>query len=73
MATILIVDDEKNIRTHLATFVGSPPPRRRPTRQSAGASGARPDVVVSDVRMAGWTAWRAREARQRDPTRWSCS
>jgi DNA-binding NtrC family response regulator len=57
MASILIVDDEKNIRTMLATFV-----RGRGHSAEAAADGAEAiealrrgafDVVFSDVRMAG--------------------
>jgi NtrC-family two-component system response regulator AlgB len=72
MATILIVDDEKNIRTHLTTFVGS-----LGHRVLAAADGAEAlrhlardavDVVVSDVRMAGMDGLALlHEARRRDP------
>jgi DNA-binding NtrC family response regulator len=57
MASILIVDDEKNIRTMLATFV-----RARGHAAEVAADGAEAlaalrrgtiDVVFSDVRMAG--------------------
>jgi DNA-binding NtrC family response regulator len=57
MARILIVDDDKNIRTHLTTYVR----RLGHTVESAADGGAavvavtrQPfDVVLSDVRMAG--------------------
>jgi NtrC-family two-component system response regulator AlgB len=57
MATVLIVDDEKNIRTHLATYVGS---LGHAVETAEGATAALAlaeqhpfDVVVSDVRLAG--------------------
>jgi two-component system, NtrC family, response regulator AlgB len=57
MATILIVDDEKNIRTHLATYVrslGHVAETAEDARAALGLVGERPfDVVFSDVRMAG--------------------
>jgi NtrC-family two-component system response regulator AlgB len=57
MATILIVDDEKNIRTHLATYVRGLA-HAVETADSAAAALAvlarrEVDVVFSDVRMAG--------------------
>jgi DNA-binding NtrC family response regulator len=57
MATILIVDDERNIRDHLATFVRSLGHHVETAAdgQAALALLARTavDVVLSDVRMAG--------------------
>jgi NtrC-family two-component system response regulator AlgB len=57
MAIVLVVDDEKNIRNHLATYL-----RGSGHQVATAASGAEalailerelPDVVFSDVRMAG--------------------
>lgn len=57
MANVLIVDDEKNIRTHLATYVGSLGHTVEAAEDAAAAlrALARRDfeVVFSDVRMAG--------------------
>src|SRR2546428_2067378 len=57
MATILIVDDEKNIREHLALYVRSLRHRAEvaPDATEALALLERhgPDVIFSDVRMAG--------------------
>jgi NtrC-family two-component system response regulator AlgB len=57
MATILIVDDEKNIRTHLATYVRSLGHTAETAADAATALGALArhdfEVVLSDVRMAG--------------------
>lgn len=72
MATILIVDDEKNIRTHLATYVRS---LGHTTEVAADATAALEalgrhdvDVVLSDVRMAGMDGLALlREIRQRRP------
>jgi NtrC-family two-component system response regulator AlgB len=72
MATILIVDDEKNIRTHLGTYV-----RRlgHTVETAADATEAlrllertESDVVLSDVRMAGMDGLALlREVRRRRP------
>jgi DNA-binding NtrC family response regulator len=57
MATILIVDDEKNIRTHLATFVRglghAADVASDATEALAVLDRHAIDVVLSDVRMAG--------------------
>src|SRR5258706_9404874 len=57
MATILIVDDEKNIRTHLATYVRSRGHEAHLAKDAAEALGLVErydlDVVLSDVRMTG--------------------
>jgi len=57
MPSILIVDDEKNIRNHLATYVAG---LRHTVHIAADAAAAltaiernAPDIVFSDVRMAG--------------------
>jgi NtrC-family two-component system response regulator AlgB len=72
MATVLIVDDEKNIRSHLATYV-----RGLGHRAETAADGAEAlavlerldvDVVLSDVRMAGMDGVELlREMRRRRP------
>jgi NtrC-family two-component system response regulator AlgB len=72
MATILVVDDDKNIRTHLASYV-----RRLghavETADSAAAAlevleHTEVDVVLSDVRMAGMDGLALlREIRRRRP------
>src|SRR5436309_1948486 len=72
MAAILIVDDEKNVRTHLATYVRSLG-HQAVTADDAPAALAslarqRADVVLSDVRMAGMDGLAMlREIRERDP------
>ena len=57
MARILIVDDEKNIRTHLATFVrgqGHDPEVATDAAEAIAIIARHEvDVVLSDVRMAG--------------------
>ncbi len=57
MANVLIVDDEKNIRTHLATYVrslGHTAETAEDASAALAALGRRDfDVVFSDVRMAG--------------------
>src|SRR5262249_45140712 len=57
MATILIVDDEKNIRTHLATFVRGLGHTVHAAADAAEAitrlAADDVDVVLTDVRMAG--------------------
>src|SRR5581483_7694561 len=71
-ATILIVDDEKNIRTHLATYVRG---RKHRVEVAADAPEALAilektdiEVVFSDVRMAGMDGLALlREIRQRRP------
>jgi len=72
MATILVVDDEKNIRSHLATYVRGLGHRT----ETAGDAGAalelldrvEPDVVFSDIRMAGMDGVELlREIRRRRP------
>lgn len=72
MATILIVDDEKNIRTHLATYVRSLGHTAEIAADAATALAAVArhefDVVFSDVRMAGMDGLTLlREIRQRRP------
>src|SRR5438034_1070361 len=72
MATVLIVDDEKNIREHLATYVRS---LRHRAEVAAEATAAltlleqhEPDVIFSDVRMAGMDGLALlREVRRRRP------
>ena len=72
MATILIVDDEKNIRTHLATYVRSLG-HTADTAADAPAALASltrhdTDIVLSDVRMAGMDGLALlRETRSRWP------
>src|SRR5678815_4903167 len=57
MATILIVDDEKNIRTHLATYVHGlghiVHVAQDATEALVVADAHVLDVVLSDVRMTG--------------------
>src|SRR5438477_10859818 len=57
MATILIVDDEKNIREHLALYVRRPRHRAEVAHDATEAPALLerhdPDVIFSDVRMAG--------------------
>jgi DNA-binding NtrC family response regulator len=57
MATVLVVDDEKNIREHLATYVRSLGHRVEVAAEAAAALAClgrtAVDVVFSDVRMAG--------------------
>jgi DNA-binding NtrC family response regulator len=72
MATILIVDDEKNIREHLATYVRSLGHRGEVAADAAAALALlerhEPDVVFSDVRMAGMDGLALlREIRRRRP------
>ncbi len=72
MATVLIVDDEKNIREHLATYVRSLRHRAEvaPDATEALALLERhdPDVIFSDVRMAGMDGLALlREIRRRRP------
>src|SRR5262245_48746015 len=57
MASVLVVDDEKNIRSHLATYLGSIGHRvvlAESGSQALRSADAEPfDLVLSDVRMAG--------------------
>jgi len=72
MASILVVDDEKNIRSHLATYLGSLGHRVVLAENGAQAlryADAEPfDLVLSDVRMAGMDGMALlRELRRRRP------
>src|SRR5881396_3177261 len=72
MATILIVDDEKNIREHLALYVRSLRHRAEVAPDATEAltllERHDPDVIFSDVRMAGMDGLALlREIRQRRP------
>jgi DNA-binding NtrC family response regulator len=72
MAHILIVDDEKNIREHLATYVRSLRHRAEIAADAAAALALLErhdaDVVFSDVRMAGMDGLALlREIRRRRP------
>jgi DNA-binding NtrC family response regulator len=72
MAIVLIVDDEKNIRSHLATYVRGLGHRTETAGDAATAlgllDGLEPDVVFSDVRMAGMDGLELlREIRRRRP------
>jgi DNA-binding NtrC family response regulator len=72
MATILVVDDEKNIRTHLTTYVRGLGYRVVSAADAAGAlqilEHEALDIVFSDVRMAGMDGLTLlREIRQRQP------
>jgi NtrC-family two-component system response regulator AlgB len=72
MATILIVDDERNIREHLATFVRGLGHEVETAADAAAALGIlarlEVDVVLSDVRMAGMDGLALlREIRTRRP------
>src|SRR5881296_3235683 len=72
MATILIVDDEKNIREHLATYVRGLRHRAEVAPDAAEALALLerhdPDVILSDVRMAGMDGLALlREIRRRRP------
>ncbi len=72
MASILIVDDEKNIRTHLATYVRGLGHAVEAAADATAALGVlehlEPDIVLSDVRMAGMDGLALlREIRRRRP------
>ena len=72
MAAILVVDDEKNIRTHLSTYLGSLGHRVETADDGAQALALldrlSPDLVFSDVRMAGMDGMELRrEVRRRRP------
>jgi NtrC-family two-component system response regulator AlgB len=72
MAAILVVDDEKNIRTHLATYVRSLGHTAETAADAAAALDAIGqnafDVVLTDVRMAGMDGLALlRELRRRRP------
>jgi NtrC-family two-component system response regulator AlgB len=72
MAIVLIIDDEKNIRSHLATYVRGLGHRAETAADAATAlgllDGFEPDVVFSDVRMAGMDGLELlREIRRRRP------
>jgi NtrC-family two-component system response regulator AlgB len=70
MASILVVDDEKNIRSHLSTYVASLGHRVGSASNAAEALAALEretfEIVISDVRMPGLDGLALlREARQR--------
>src|SRR2546427_9885520 len=72
MATVLIVDDEKNIREHLATYVRSLRHRAEVAPEATAALALLeqhdPAVIFSDVRMAGMDGLALlREIRRRRP------
>ncbi|HVN85731.1 MAG TPA: sigma-54 dependent transcriptional regulator [Candidatus Binatia bacterium] len=72
MANVLIVDDEKNIRTHLATYVRGVGHGAETAEDAAAALAALDrgavDIVLSDVRMAGMDGLALlREMRRRQP------
>jgi DNA-binding NtrC family response regulator len=72
MATVLIVDDEKNIRSHLATYLRGLGHRTETAEDAATAlrllDRVEPDVVFSDVRMPGMDGVELmREMRRRRP------
>jgi NtrC-family two-component system response regulator AlgB len=72
MAAILVVDDEKNIRTHLSTYLGSLGHRVETADDGAQAltllDRLSPELVFSDVRMAGMDGMELlREVRRRRP------
>lgn len=72
MASILVVDDEKNIRNHLATYLNGLGHQVETAADApaalAAVERAAPEVVISDVRMAGMDGLALlREIRQRRP------
>jgi two-component system, NtrC family, response regulator AlgB len=72
MAAILVVDDEKNIRTHLATYLRGLGHTVETAESGAGALAAIDraayDLVLSDVRMAGMDGLALlQEVRRRQP------
>lgn len=72
MASILVVDDEKNIRSHLSTYIASLGHRVGSASSAAEALSTLEretfDVVLSDVRMAGMDGLALlREIRRRRP------
>jgi two-component system, NtrC family, response regulator AlgB len=72
MANILIVDDEKNIRNHLATYVAGLGHSAETAADAVAALAAlqqrAADIVFTDVRMAGMDGLALlRELRQRRP------
>src|SRR4029453_7153433 len=72
MATVLIVDDEKNIRSHLATYVRRLGHRAETAEDAATAltllDTLEPDVVFSDARVGGMDGLELlREIRRRRP------
>jgi len=72
MATVLIVDDEKNIRSHLATYVRGLGHRVETAADAAEAlrvlEGIEADVLFADVRMPGMDGVELlRELRRRRP------
>ena len=72
MAAILVVDDEKNIRTHLATYLRglghSVETAETGTGALAAVDRAAYDLVLSDVRMAGMDGLALlHEVRRRKP------
>src|SRR5215475_2105630 len=72
MATILIVDDEKNIRSHISTYVRGLGHRAEvaadPTAALSVLEHEAVDLVLSDVRMAGMDGLALlREIRRRRP------
>jgi DNA-binding NtrC family response regulator len=72
MASVLIVDDDAGIRTHLAAYLGELGHEAEPAADAIAALAAMErrafDAVVSDVRMAGMDGFALlRELRRRHP------